>query len=98
MGRIGEARDGPFFVLVGLEDREELGDREHVCHLSVGTEADLSMGTEELQPPPDLPRPRDVPPRPEDLTEAVRVGIRSEEHTSELQSRENLVCRLLLEK
>src|SRR5690606_41845201 len=26
------------------------------------------------------------------------VGSRSEEHTSELQSRENLVCRLLLEK
>src|SRR5207302_10122300 len=25
-------------------------------------------------------------------------GTRSEEHTSELQSRENLVCRLLLEK
>src|SRR5690606_39338946 len=27
-----------------------------------------------------------------------RGGRRSEEHTSELQSRENLVCRLLLEK
>src|SRR5690606_40269252 len=27
-----------------------------------------------------------------------RIGGRSEEHTSELQSRENLVCRLLLEK
>src|SRR5215475_15953671 len=27
-----------------------------------------------------------------------RVTMRSEEHTSELQSRENLVCRLLLEK
>src|SRR5690606_41508195 len=27
-----------------------------------------------------------------------RVGRRSEEHTSELQSRENLVCRLLLAK
>src|SRR5690606_40044831 len=27
-----------------------------------------------------------------------RREIRSEEHTSELQSRENLVCRLLLEK
>src|SRR5690606_4181454 len=26
------------------------------------------------------------------------VGARSEEHTSELQSRENLVCRLLLDK
>src|SRR5690606_41409658 len=30
-------------------------------------------------------------------TTPVEVG-RSEEHTSELQSRENLVCRLLLEK
>src|SRR5436309_4824050 len=32
---------------------------------------------------------------------ALRAGhvvVRSEEHTSELQSRENLVCRLLLEK
>src|SRR5690606_42009845 len=28
----------------------------------------------------------------------VPTGARSEEHTSELQSRENLVCRLLLEK
>src|SRR5436309_10947747 len=28
----------------------------------------------------------------------VVSNIRSEEHTSELQSRENLVCRLLLEK
>src|SRR5690606_39873432 len=27
-----------------------------------------------------------------------RARVRSEEHTSELQSRENLVCRLLLEK
>src|SRR5436309_9900172 len=29
---------------------------------------------------------------------AHTVAMRSEEHTSELQSRENLVCRLLLEK
>src|SRR3712207_7342813 len=29
---------------------------------------------------------------------ALRVGERSEEHTSELQSRQYLVCRLLLEK
>src|SRR5690606_42009327 len=28
---------------------------------------------------------------------AVTAGLRSEEHTSELQSREKLVCRLLLE-
>src|SRR5438874_12194813 len=30
--------------------------------------------------------------------ERGRVGDRSEEHTSELQSRRDLVCRLLLEK
>src|SRR5690606_40708886 len=39
---------------------------------------------------------------PRQREEAVRVRqferVRSEEHTSELQSRENLVCRLLLEK
>src|SRR3712207_8038300 len=29
---------------------------------------------------------------------AERIGQRSEEHTSELQSRQYLVCRLLLEK
>src|SRR5690606_40083955 len=37
----------------------------------------------------------------EDVADAVaflEVAERSEEHTSELQSRENLVCRLLLEK
>src|SRR5690606_39569726 len=32
------------------------------------------------------------------MPRAVTVLERSEEHTSELQSRENLVCRLLLEK
>src|SRR2546426_6294992 len=35
---------------------------------------------------------RAVPPTP------MRVSVRSEEHTSELQSPCNLVCRLLLEK
>src|SRR5690606_41983385 len=32
------------------------------------------------------------------LGEIYALLLRSEEHTSELQSRENLVCRLLLEK
>src|SRR2546427_9627757 len=30
--------------------------------------------------------------------DGIRAQIRSEEHTSELQSQSNLVCRLLLEK
>src|SRR5438270_12062979 len=33
-----------------------------------------------------------------DPTDSPRVSPRSEEHTSELQSQSNLVCRLLLEK
>src|SRR3712207_8072120 len=32
------------------------------------------------------------------IEEQIRVAARSEEHTSELQSRQYLVCRLLLEK
>src|SRR4051812_49718677 len=36
---------------------------------------------------------------PEDIVAGMRgLGLRSEEHTSELQSHVNLVCRLLLEK
>src|SRR5205814_3144726 len=32
------------------------------------------------------------------IRSARRIGVRSEEHTSELQSLRHLVCRLLLEK
>src|SRR5256885_9554098 len=47
--------------------------------------------------PPDR---RAVSPRPRGAASALRDGLaaRSEEHTSELQSPCNLVCRLLLEK
>src|SRR3712207_9295952 len=50
---------------------------------------------QDLQRPPVL-----VPIRPDPLESprAVVEGMRSEEHTSELQSRQYLVCRLLLEK
>src|SRR5688572_31646037 len=36
--------------------------------------------------------------RPTPITQPRRGSTRSEEHTSELQSQSNLVCRLLLEK
>src|SRR5690606_42049883 len=42
--------------------------------------------------------PRDLLPGQFVLQRPGVAGHRSEEHTSELQSRENLVCRLLLEK
>src|SRR3712207_8813578 len=44
---------------------------------------------------PDL---ADVVDGPHPLVVEVRLPDRSEEHTSELQSRQYLVCRLLLEK
>src|SRR2546427_2967981 len=39
-----------------------------------------------------------ITPRPATWSPAAVTGVRSEEHTSELQSQSNLVCRLLLEK
>src|SRR3712207_8467885 len=35
---------------------------------------------------------------PSDINYRANIDVRSEEHTSELQSRQYLVCRLLLEK
>src|SRR5437016_11579199 len=65
-------------------------------------------------PPPDLPAPPPLDPAPacspspspprcrlhsaDFCWRAGRLLFRSEEHTSELQSLTNLVCRLLLEK
>src|SRR5690606_40548373 len=45
-----------------------------------------------------VPGQRDLPRRAAPFGGEDRADLRSEEHTSELQSRENLVCRLLLEK
>src|SRR5439155_24665559 len=50
-----------------------------------------------IHQPGDLRRPRRVLAAPGDWP-AVGRPARSEEHTSELQSRGHLVCRLLLEK
>src|SRR5207302_10982304 len=57
--------------------------------------------------PQIFPKPGWVEHDPEEIWRATvevcrgalaKARLRSEEHTSELQSRENLVCRLLLEK
>src|SRR5690606_11257470 len=54
--------------------------------------------------PGDLPPVLDIEEMPRNQSmDSLKTGLKrwlvqSEEHTSELQSRENLVCRLLLEK
>src|SRR5438132_9262617 len=49
-------------------------------------------------PRPRAPAPRGVLRRGVRTRQPTRAAIRSEEHTSELQSHSDLVCRLLLEK
>src|SRR2546427_6393159 len=46
---------------------------------------------------PSPPAPKSLLPESSSFSSALRC-VRSEEHTSELQSQSNLVCRLLLEK
>src|SRR3712207_9345279 len=53
---------------------------------------DRARSRRSRSPPERSPAPLRAPPPPE------RDPRRSEEHTSELQSRQYLVCRLLLEK
>src|SRR2546425_6033716 len=61
-----------------------------------------SAGTRRADPLPVLRRSRQRPvavlPAMRAAAHGARLGARSEEHTSELQSLAYLVCRLLLEK
>src|SRR2546430_10865355 len=54
--------------------------------------------TIEVAPSNTIERSRPGTPTDQGLVERNRACPRSEEHTSELQSQSNLVCRLLLEK
>src|SRR5690625_6921736 len=65
----------------------------------------VPISPELLHPSMTEPSSADIPLRAEIgrkllhlLALVIPIGIRSEEHTSELQSRGHLVCRLLLEK
>src|SRR2546430_4725351 len=72
-------------------DLDRLVDERAAQVVGAGVEQELG----ELRP---LLHPRrlDVPQRR--AQHQARQRVRSEEHTSELQSQSNLVCRLLLEK
>src|SRR2546422_2491595 len=58
------------------------------------TDDDVRAAAGGRQPAPSQPAAE----RPAPAAPAVAKPLRSEEHTSELQSRLHLVCRLLLEK
>src|SRR5690606_41738945 len=74
---------------------EEVAGRARLASELVQDGADLVMDVRELV---EVGRgPRQIVAVPAEVRGDER-RVRSEEHTSELQSRENLVCRLLLEK
>src|SRR5690606_41475273 len=68
-------------------DQKDLASGAHVLHLHIPLpRGDGAAGENRSRAKVELVDPLEG------------VATRSEEHTSELQSRENLVCRLLLEK
>src|SRR5690606_40541314 len=80
-------------TLVMMSPRYTLPRRSRVVDRSPASSAWLPGLTVRISTP-------SIPSRRVQLSGATRTANpgRSEEHTSELQSRENLVCRLLLEK
>src|SRR3712207_8394140 len=73
-----------------FRSRVDLLEVRHADDLHVGAGRDRLDAVLRLAPPE---RPQPGPEADEELRH-----LRSEEHTSELQSRQYLVCRLLLEK
>src|SRR2546422_2573572 len=76
-------RDGEFLVLLGSSGSGKTTLLRMIAGLERPTSGEIHIGDQRVD--------GDVPPR-------ARGIARSEEHTSELQSRLHLVCRLLLEK
>src|SRR3712207_8909042 len=80
-----------------------LHDALPICHM-LSPEQGGGQGPERQRGRAVPPQPPEPHPKPEEWYRAARydtepaAGQRSEEHTSELQSRQYLVCRLLLEK
>src|SRR5687768_18209967 len=82
-------------------DRRHIQDRDvELLKKTVSTHLNIEMAaTSEMIRIAQTIKPHQVtlvPERKDEIT--TEGGLRSEEHTSELQSRLHLVCRLLLEK
>src|SRR5690606_40106510 len=89
----------PYTTLFRSVDREEAGVRFHALHDQVAPLRDLGVLGAAQHHLDRLAAAADQAAAHARLRlDATERAERSEEHTSELQSRENLVCRLLLEK
>src|SRR5690606_41070004 len=95
----------PLLAGLGPEPLSDDFDADYLAKVSRGRQvaikqhlmnAQIVAGLGNIYANEALYRARIHPARP--AGKIRRSRLRSEEHTSELQSRENLVCRLLLEK
>src|SRR3712207_8793564 len=75
------------------DDDRDAPDDDQPAHAGVG----IARAPPVQGPEPGDDDPPDVPPEVQE-DGGLGADLRSEEHTSELQSRQYLVCRLLLEK
>src|SRR5207302_5046020 len=83
VGAMGELVAAGKVRCLGLSEVDgELLRRAHAVHPITAVQSEYSLWTRE--------------PETAVAPAMAELGVRSEEHTSELQSRENLVCRLLL--
>src|SRR3712207_8241358 len=96
-----------FFVMIRRPPRSTLFPYTTLFRSALGFVIGHGAGRERLLEREQRPLPDErrllVDPPQLDVDVAANIldgqaGIRSEEHTSELQSRQYLVCRLLLEK
>src|SRR5688572_32438465 len=84
---------------IGLATAKRLGELGAKVAIGSRNSANLERGSAELRHAGLDPLALQVDVRrAEQVDEMVGRTVRSEEHTSELQSQSNLVCRLLLEK
>src|SRR5690606_40498120 len=82
----GKLEDAEQYYVQAIEIQKERGDRFSIFHLKNDL-SNILLEQGNIQEAEKLA-----------LATFKEAEQRSEEHTSELQSRENLVCRLLLEK
>src|SRR5690606_40954876 len=85
---ISKALDNRVGCYMAIQVLKELAKADHPNTVIAGATVQEEVGLRGAVTSPHAVEP--------DIAFVLDVGVRSEEHTSELQSRENLVCRLLL--
>src|SRR5205807_10644176 len=88
----------PYTTLFRSEGIRDGGVDDRPVEIRAGQVVPVLQGLRRIELRQLLDREIGHPPRPADVGERCIREFRSEEHTSELQSPCNLVCRLLLEK